>query len=128
VKQLLKLPQDDSFVDACKPLVKQAQNSWFDPIDPAVSISQAEICQMHKQLFNSLKLKGITATAEAIAFSYLTDLDLFANANEQEDYENAIELEVKQTPKQACLSVVTENYFFAMWDQNVKDQKCTEAA
>lgn len=56
-------------------------NTWFDPIDPMVSISEQEICDIHKKLFSSLTLKGITSLAEFVSFSYLITLDLYLNAN-----------------------------------------------
>ena len=57
-------------------------NEWFDPIDPMVSISQQEICDIHKKLFASLRAKGITSMAEYVSFSYLVTLDLYLNANQ----------------------------------------------
>lgn len=77
-------------------------NVWFDPIDPMVSISQQEICDLHKKLFASLQSKGITSLAEYVSFSYLISLDLYLNANEQEDYESCINTQVTSRPKKFC--------------------------
>lgn len=57
-------------------------NYWFDPIDPITSISQQEICDLHSTLFAALRSEGIYSLAEYTAFSYLTGLDLYLNANQ----------------------------------------------
>lgn len=56
-------------------------NQWFDPIDPMVSISKQEICDLHKELFLQLSNQGISSISEFVSFSYLVSLDLFLNAN-----------------------------------------------
>lgn len=66
-------------------------NIWYDPIDPMVTISQNEICDLHWKLFESLRERGRTSTAEYINFSILASLDLYLNAYEQDDYENCID-------------------------------------
>ena len=57
-----KLQESPSEYDAaCSNYLKttSGMNVWFDPVDPMVSISEQEICDIHKKLFNSLTLKGI---------------------------------------------------------------------
>ena len=69
-------------------------NAWFDPIDPQASITQQEVCDLHFQLFKQLRDKQRTSLSEFVSFSYLASLDLFINANMQEDFENCINMDV----------------------------------
>jgi len=73
-------------------------NSWFDPIDPLSSITQREICDLHFKLYTSLREKQRTSIAEYVSFSYLASLDLFLNAQAQEDFENCVNQEVVAQP------------------------------
>jgi len=47
-----------------------------------VSISDSEVCDTHSKLFNALRSRGITSTAEFVTFSYLITLDLYFTANQ----------------------------------------------
>ena len=80
------------------------------------AISQHEICQVHKKLFSSLKQRGVTSLAEYVSYSYLTILDLYLNANQQEDYESCINAEVLRDPKSYCLNHLKANQAFLLWD------------
>jgi hypothetical protein len=73
------------------------------------AISQHEICQVHKKLFSSLKQRGVTSLAEYVSYSYLTILDLYLNANQQEDYESCINAQVLRDPKSYCLNHLKAN-------------------
>ena len=75
-------------------------NTWFDPIDPLSSITQREICDLHFKLFASLKEKQRSSLAEYVSFSYLASIDLFLNAQAQEDYENCVNMEVITKPNE----------------------------
>jgi len=96
VKTLKGKANDEDFDNTCIDLLQTQSglNYWFDPIDPMVSISQQEISDLHKKLFNSLQKKGVTSLAEYVSFSYLVTLDLYLNANQQEDYESCINTQV----------------------------------
>jgi hypothetical protein len=54
---------------------------WYDPIDPMVSISDAEVCDLHIKLFTALRTRGLSSLAEYVTFSYLITLDLYLTAN-----------------------------------------------
>ena len=56
---------------------------------------------MHKlNLFASLKEKQRSSLAEYVSFSYLASIDLFLNAQAQEDYENCVNMEVITKPNE----------------------------
>ena len=63
---------------------------------------------MHFKLFDSLRDKQRTSTAEFVSFSYLASLDLFLNAHQQEDYENCVNMDVIEQPSQWVTEFVTE--------------------
>lgn len=86
----LRGKSDVDFDNACMDQLQSdaGLNFWFDPIDPMVSISQQEVCDLHSKLFKSLEKKGVTSLAEYVSFSYLVSIDLYLNANQQEDYES----------------------------------------
>eukprot|EP00347_Sterkiella_histriomuscorum_P021996 403332044 len=118
------------FDSQCENLLKTTQglNLWFDPIDPMVSISQTEICDIHKKLFNSLNAKGIQSLAEFVSFSYLITMDLYLNANQQQDYESCIQTQILTSPKQTCLDLLHSNPVFLIWPETSKADLCIEAA
>ena len=99
-------------------------NEWFSPIDPMVSISQQEICDLHSRLFTSLQQKGIDTVAEYVSFSYIVTLDLFLNANEQEDYENCINFYAVSNSKQYCSDFVQSQPLFTLWSATDKADQC----
>lgn len=69
----------------CVSMLKNQQNPWYDPIDPTTNISVKELCDLHKKLFDSLQEKQQNTLAEAVSFSYITTLDLYLKASEQND-------------------------------------------
>lgn len=81
--QYLWNKEGSSFSSECLNFLQTSQNlnEWFDPIDPMISISQQEVCDLHAKLFASLRQKGVTSLAEYISFSYLITLDMYINAN-----------------------------------------------
>ena len=89
-----------------------------------VSISQQEICDIHKKLFASLRAKGITSMAEYVSFSYLVTLDLYLNANQQEDYESCINSRVLAAPKQYCKDFLSGNLVFSLWNGAQQEDQC----
>ena len=66
-------------------ILKNQPNPWYDPIDPTTNISVKEICDLHKKLFDSLQEKQQNTLAEAVSFSYITTLDLYLKAQQQND-------------------------------------------
>lgn len=108
--------------------VKGIVNAWFDPIDPLASISPQEICDLHFQLFTSLKEKSRSSLSEYVSFSYLASLDLFVNANMQEDYENCVNLNVVLKPNEWTTNFVTNNPVFLIWDSASKLQVAAQVA
>jgi hypothetical protein len=96
------------------------KNTWFDPIDPQASISQKEVCDLHFQLFASLRDKQRTSLSEFVSFSYLASLDLFINATMQEDYENCINMNAAKKPNEWVTNFVSTNPIFLMWDNDSK--------
>jgi hypothetical protein len=73
----------DSFTSTCMTLLTTTEgiNMWYDPIDPMISISDSEVCDIHMKLFTALRTRGITSLAEYTTFSYLITLDLYFTAN-----------------------------------------------
>lgn len=104
------------------------QNAWFDPIDPHASITQNEICDLHFELFKQLREKQRTSLSEFVSFSYLATLDLFVNANMQEDFENCVNMAVIESPNEWATSFVTGNPVFLIWDQTSMLQVAAQAA
>jgi len=62
-----------------------------------------------------LKEKQRTSLAEFVSFSYLASLDLFINANMQEDFECCVNLDVAEQPNQWTTQFVTNNAAFRIW-------------
>lgn len=75
---------------------------------------------MHFALFTQLHEKQRTSLSEFVSFSYLATLDLFVNANMQEDFENCINMEVVESPNEWATSFVTGNPIFLIWDTTSK--------
>ncbi|TNV73568.1 hypothetical protein FGO68_gene9779 [Halteria grandinella] len=130
VKTLKVKANDEDFDNVC---IDQLQtqsglNYWFDPIDPMVSISQQEICDLHKKLFNSLQKKGVTSLAEYVSFSYLITLDLYLNANQQEDYESCINTKVVQDPENHCTAYIKDHLIFSLWNSTERVASCQDAS
>jgi len=100
VKEIYLNDNADSFNTVCTDQLAAhvKLNSWFDPIDPLSSITQREICDLHFKLYTSLREKQRTSIAEYVSFSYLASLDLFLNAQAQEDFENCVNQEVVAQP------------------------------
>lgn len=129
VKALKDIEDQETFTETCLSLQADTlRNSWFDPIDPQASITQQEICDLHFELFSQLAEKQRTSLSEYVSFSYLASLDLFVNANMQEDFENCINLEVVEQPNQWATNFVTTNPVFLAWDSDAKLQVAAEAA
>jgi hypothetical protein len=61
-----------------------------------------------------------------VSFSYLITLDLYSNANEQEDYESCINSHVLTRPKQFCKDFIGEHPVFNVWNSTDKDNVCIE--
>lgn len=102
VKELWKKDKED-FESNCLTYINEnaaTLNTWFDPIDPLPAITAKEICGLHQRLFKQLHDKERTSMSEYTSFSYLASLDLYANANQQEDYENCINLDVVEKPNE----------------------------
>lgn len=120
------------FDQTCLSLLQTTQhlNDWFDPIDPMISISQQEVCDLHSKLFTSLKQKGVTSQAEYISFSYLITLDLYLNANQQEDYESCINSKMVADPKQYCKDwfATLDHPVFGLWGTTQREDMCIQAA
>lgn len=117
----------DDFTTTCLDYLKTYSsqlNYWFDPIDPITSISQQEICDLHSTLFSALRAEGIYSLAEYTAFSYLTGLDLYLNANQQIDYEDCINTNVVSNPGTYCDSFVTQSSVMYAWDSVDKLDTC----
>jgi hypothetical protein len=53
--------------------------------------------------------------AEYVSFSYLITLDLYLNANQQEDYESCINSKVLAAPIQFCNQFLKEHQVFGLW-------------
>lgn len=85
---------NDTFNSTCLLLLQNTLgiNMWYDPIDPMISISENEICELHSLLFTQLKSRGISSLSEFVSFSYLITLDLYFTANQQESYENCVNI------------------------------------
>ncbi|CDW72095.1 UNKNOWN [Stylonychia lemnae] len=124
------IQEQKDFDSTCSNLLQNTQglNSWFDPIDPMVSISQQEVCEIHKKLFNQLASIGISSLAEYVSFSYLVILDLYLNANQQEDYESCINAKVNASPKDTCLTLIKDHPVFSIWSSTQKSDICDEVA
>lgn len=118
VKALKDFDEKATFEQACFALQSDTspmKNAWFDPIDPQASITQQEVCDLHFALFQMLKEKQRTSLAEFVSFSYLASLDLFINANMQEDFECCVNLDVAEQPNQWTTQFVTNNAAFRIW-------------
>lgn len=103
-------------------------NIWYDPIDPLVSISQNEICDLNWKLFEALRERGRTSLAEYTNFSILAGLDLYLNAYEQDDYENCIDLVVEADSTAWSESFVDDHEVFLVWDQSEKAEATINTA
>eukprot|EP00352_Strombidinopsis_acuminata_P002241 CAMPEP_0176391562 /NCGR_PEP_ID=MMETSP0126-20121128/40139_1 /TAXON_ID=141414 ORGANISM="Strombidinopsis acuminatum, Strain SPMC142" /NCGR_SAMPLE_ID=MMETSP0126 /ASSEMBLY_ACC=CAM_ASM_000229 /LENGTH=173 /DNA_ID=CAMNT_0017761777 /DNA_START=548 /DNA_END=1069 /DNA_ORIENTATION=- len=103
-------------------------NIWYDPIDPLVSISQNEICDLNWKLFEELRKRGRTSLAEYTNFSILAGLDLYLNAYEQDDYENCIDLVVEADSTAWSESFVDDHEVFLVWDQSEKAEATINTA
>lgn len=128
--QTLMAADDSTFNTTCLDYLSMTSglNEWFDPIDPMVSISENEICELHQRLFLALKSKGITSLSEYVSFSYLITLDLYLNANQQQDYENCVNSFAWDTPKTYCNDLMDTNPVMVLWDDNAKSDICVEVS
>ena len=70
----------------------------------------------------------MTSLAEYVSYSYLTILDLFLNANQQEDYESCINAQVLRDPKTYCQNHLKANEAFLLWNQQQKETECIQSA
>jgi len=122
VKTIYNVEDKDAFTKACidKLSATPTLNTWFDPIDPLSSITSQEICDLNYKLFTTLKEKQRTSLSEFVSFSYLASLDLFLNAQMQEDYENCVNLDVIADPNQWITNFITEHPSFKIWDNQGK--------
>jgi ferredoxin len=128
VTTIKNTPEDDFNRTCLNQLQSTAGlNEWFSPIDPMISISQQEICDLHSRLFASLRQKGIQTVAEYVSFSYIVTLDLFLNANQQEDYENCVNYYALNAPKLYCADL-TRGQVFSLWSGEEKATACEHAA
>ena len=122
VKEIYQVEEKDEFLKACIDRLSSnvELNRWFDPIDPLSSITSQEICDLNFKLFTTLKEKQRTSVSEYISFSYLASLDLFLNAQMQEDYENCVNMDVIADPNQWITNFITEHPSFKIWDNQGK--------
>ena len=122
VEAIYELDDKDAFNTACmNELSSQpALNTWYDPIDPISSITSQEICELSYKLFTTLKEKQRTSLSEFVSFSYLASLNLYINAQMQEDYENCVNMNVIDNPNQWTTTFITEHPSFKIWDNQSK--------
>lgn len=118
VKAINGIEDEQQFKTACEEQLtgESRLNTWFDPIDPLSSITQAEICALHFKLFDSLRQKQRTSLAEYVSFSYLASLDLFLNAHMQEDMENCVNTQMARHPQAEVKQFIAEHPAFKNWD------------
>lgn len=124
----MNIEDKENFTAECYATQTTMTNAWYDPIDPQASITQQEICDLHFDLFQELRDKQRTSLSEYVSFSYLASLDLYINANMQEDYENCVNMDWVTKPNEEVTKFVTNNKVFLVWDQASKEQAAAEAA
>ena len=122
VRSLKDVQTEDAFQEACYDQLGSMRdiNDWFDPIDPISSITQKEISDLHFKLFASLRQKQRTSLAEHVSFSYIASLNLYLNAQEQEDFENCVNRDVIDHPSEWVTDFVSKHPAFKNWDTNAK--------
>ena len=126
----MQIGDEEKFMEECGTQLTSNSNlnTWFDPIDPIAAITQAEICDLHWKLFNQLQERQRTSISEYVSFSYLASLDLYANAMQQEDYENCIALDVTDSPNEWTTQFVMKNPVLLIWDSSKKLEAAADTA
>jgi len=87
-----------------------------------------EICDLHKKLFDSLQEKQQNTLAEAVSFSYITTLDLYLKASQQNDIQNYIDTAIREDPRQVCKDFMQSSNIFRLWDADKASNVCLAAA
>jgi hypothetical protein len=128
IKEVSHIEDAEEFTTACFNHLDDTPtlNTWFDPIDAIASVTQQEVCDLHFKLFESLREKQRTSTAEFVSFSYLASLDLFLNAYQQEDYENCVNMELVEKPAQWITEFVTSHPGLLIWSTTAKTDIAAE--
>ena len=62
-----------------------------------------------------------------MSFSYLISLDLYLNANQQQDYESCVNKKVHQAPRPYCEAFLEKHPAFVLWTKAQKEQECVSA-
>ena len=118
VEAIYEITDKATFTSECmlKLTTEKTLNTWYDPIDPMSSIISQEICDLNWKLFNTLREKQRTSLSEYVSFSYLSSLDLYLNAQMQEDYENCTNSEVVGDASEWATNFIKGGDAFKIWD------------
>ena len=122
VSEIYQIDDKQAFDKACLNSIstKTFLNTWYTPIDPQSSITPTEICELNYKLFTTLRQKQRSSLSEYVSFSYLASLDLFLNAQMQEDYENCVNTDVMAESSEWATKFVTSSPSFYIWDNTSK--------
>ena len=63
-----------------------------------------------------------------MSFSYITTLDLYLKASEQNDIQNCIDTAIREDPRQVCKDFMESSNIFRLWDKEKAGATCLAAA
>ena len=63
-----------------------------------------------------------------MAFSYITTLDLYLKASQQNDIQNCIDTAIREDPRQVCKDFMEGSNIFRLWDREKQASTCLVAA